>query len=54
METSNHATNAPKHQPFLPENIGEFFQSNKSNELCMNELPFKFRFPNLTIEMKFD
>ena len=23
METSNQATNAPKHQPFLPENIGE-------------------------------
>ena len=27
METSNHATNAPKHQPFLPENIGNFYIS---------------------------
>ena len=43
-----------KHQPFLSENIGKFFQSNKSNELWMEELPLKFRFPNLTIEMKFD
>ena len=32
METSNHATNAPKHQPFLSENIGKF-HSNETIEM---------------------
>ena len=51
FKSRNKCTKTPT---LLSENIGEFFQSNKSNELWMDELPFKFRFPNLTIEMKFD
>ena len=41
METPNHATNAPKHQPFLSENIGKF-HSNETIEM-------KFDWKNLQI-----